>query len=192
MHFPWAPRQRFSVNRVLDGARESVLVASIPKWIWHWRLPIPLWEPHLRSLILIKRDEIGNWNRLWKIVNFGHFLLHFLVLVPRVKPFNFYFVPMCSYKAERSWTQSTRLHKMEKDLSNFRSVISTVFATVPDFPLSGIAGLWANGHDLIGHSLVLLCPLMEQTWTFLFLSPRWNGYCSFRPGLCKSKWIQNG
>lgn len=36
--------------------------------------------------------------------------------------------------------QSTRVHKTERELSNIRSVISAV----PDRPLSGVTGLWAE------------------------------------------------
>lgn len=68
---------------------------------------------------------------------------------------------------------------MEKDLANFRSVISTVFATVPDVPPSGITGLWAEwsclNWALVGSAMsphgaymdiFVLIPLVE--WLLLF------------------------
>lgn len=50
-------------------------------------------------------------------------------------------------------------------------VRSTVCDTVPGFPSLALQIFELNGRALIGHSLAQPCPLMDHTWTFLFLTP---------------------
>lgn len=63
----WGPTPlRLWFSRALEGAQGSLLLASNPKWTRPRVLLIPLWEPGLRSFIVMKTDEIGNWNRIEK------------------------------------------------------------------------------------------------------------------------------
>lgn len=71
---------------------------------------------------------------------------------------------------------------MEKHLSNFRSIISTVFGTVPDFPLSGIANLWTAwswlNWTLVGSTMSPHGAYMDIL--FLFPTVEWLLLCQAR------------
>lgn len=92
----------------------------------------------------------------------------------------------------RSYTQSTRLHKMERQLSTGRSIISTVFDAVPNFPLSGTTDLWAKWSCL---SWTLAGSAMSPHGSYVdvpFSYPHGGMAPAPSGGLYKNKWIQNG
>ena len=70
---------------------------------------------------------------------------------------------------------------MEKG-SNFRTIISTDFETVPNLPLYSVTYLWTEWSYFIGHSLALLYPFVDHMWTFFLLSHVHSGMATALSG----------
>ena len=70
---------------------------------------------------------------------------------------------------------------MEKG-SNFRTIISTDFETIPNLPLCSVTCLWTEWSYLIGHSLALLYPFVGHMRTFFLLSHVHSGVATALSG----------